>query len=127
MSFSISKSSLPVFEIGLNALSSILDKAAAYATAKKIDEAVLLQFRLSPDMFAFCRQVQVAADLAKNGAARLADVDPPRYEDAETTIEQLKARIAKTVVFIKTLDPKHVDASGDREIAFPLGPSNHCL
>jgi hypothetical protein len=120
----MSQASLPVFEIGLNALSSILDKAAAYAAAKKIDEAALLQSRLSPDMFAFCRQVQIATDLAKNGSARLAGVDAPRYEDNETTIEQLKARITKTVAYLKTLEPKQIDGSADREITFPLGPTN---
>jgi hypothetical protein len=71
MSFSMSQASLPVFEIGLNALSAILDKAAAYAAAKKIDDTALLQSRLSPDMFPLVRQVQIAADLAKNGSAPL--------------------------------------------------------
>jgi hypothetical protein len=123
MSFSMSQASLPAFEIGLNALSAVLDKAAAHAAAKKIDPAVLLNTRLYPDMFALVRQVQVAADQAKNGSARLANVDPPRYEDNETTIDQLKARLAKTVAFLKTLDRKQIDASADREIVFPLGPN----
>ena len=120
----MSQASLPVFEIGLNAFSSVLDKAQAYATARKIDETALLQTRLSPDMFALCRQVQIAADQAKNGSARLAGAEAPRHEDNETTIDQLKARIAKTVAYIKTLDPKKIDASADREITFPLGPTN---
>jgi uncharacterized protein len=75
-------------------------------------------------MFALTRQVQIAADQAKNGSARLAGVEAPRYEDNETTIDQLKARIAKTVAYLKTLDPKQIDASADREITFPLGPTN---
>jgi hypothetical protein len=124
MSFSMSKASLPVFEISLNALSAILDKAEAHAAAKKIDSSVLLNSRLSPDMFALARQVQIAADQAKNGSARLAGVEAPRYEDNETTIDQLKARLAKTVAYLKTLDPKQIDASADREITFPLGPTN---
>src|SRR5205085_11447583 len=106
MPFTMSQASLPALQIGLNALSGVLDKAAAFAAAKKIDPAVLLNSRLAPDMFALTRQVQVATDLAKNGAARLAGVEPPRYEDHETTIGQLKARLAKGVAFIKTLDPK---------------------
>ena len=69
MSFSMSKASLPVFEISLNALSVILDKAEAHAAAKKIDPSVLLHSRLSPDMFALVRQVQIATDLAKIGSA----------------------------------------------------------
>jgi hypothetical protein len=124
MSFSMSQASLPVFEIGLNALSAVLDKAEAYAAAKKIDSSVLLNSRLFPDMFTLARQVQVAADQAKNGSARLAGVEAPRYEDNETTMDQLKARLAKTVAYLKTLDPKQIDASTDREITFPLGPTN---
>jgi uncharacterized protein len=124
MSYSMAQASLPVLEIGLNALSGILDKAQAYASAKKIDAAVLLQTRLAPDMFALTRQVQIATDLAKNGGARLAGVEPPRFEDNETTVDQLKARLAKTVAYLKTLEGKKIDASADREITFPLGPTN---
>jgi uncharacterized protein len=124
MSFSMSQTALPTFEIGLNALSAVLDKATAHAAAKKIDPSVLLNARLYPDMFALVRQVQVAADQAKNGSARLAGVEPPRYEDNETTIDQLKARLAKTVGYLKTLDRRQIDASADREITFPLGPTN---
>src|SRR3989449_5294594 len=84
MSFSMSTSAIPTFEIGLSALSAVLDKAAAYAAAKKIDPSVLLQSRLSPDMFPLVRQVQIASDQAKNGISRLAGVEPPRHEDNET-------------------------------------------
>src|SRR3954468_13000033 len=121
---SMSQSSLPVFEIGLKALSAVLDKAEAFARAKKIDPSVLLAWRLAPDMFALARQVQIATDQAKNGSARLAGVEPPRYEDDETTIEQLKARLTRAVDFLKTLDPKQIDASAGREITFPLGSNN---
>jgi len=120
----MSQASLPVFEIGLKALAAVLDKAEADASAKKIDSSVLLNSRLYPDMFALTRQVQIASDQAKNGSARLAGVEAPRYEDNESTIDQLKARIAKTVAYLKTLDPKQIDASADREITFPLGPTN---
>ena len=122
MSLSMSQSSLPVFEIGLNALSGVLDKAEAFAAAKKIDSSVLVSWRLAPDMFALARQIQIATDQAKNGSARLAGIEPPRFEDTETTIEQLKARLEKTVAFLKTLDRNQIDASADREIIFPLGP-----
>jgi hypothetical protein len=121
---SMSNASIPVFEIGLNTLAVLLDKTQAYAEAKRIDPTVLLNARLFPDMFALARQVQSACDQAKNGAARLAGVDPPRYEDNEKTISELKARIAKTIAFVKTLDAKGIDTSADREITFPLGPNN---
>ena len=119
---SMSQSSLPTFEITLNALSAVLDKAEAFATAKKTDPAVLLRTRLAADMFDLTRQVQVATDQARRGAARLAGVEPPSAPDNETTIGELKDRIAKTVAFVKGLDRKAVDASAEREITFPLGP-----
>src|SRR5579885_2030553 len=124
MPISVSIASLPVFETGLNALSGVLDKAAAFAAAKKIDPAVLAQYRLAPDMFALARQVQIACDQAKNGSARLAGVEPPKFEDNEATIDQLKARIAKTLDFVKSVQAKALDGAGDREITFPLGPTN---
>ncbi len=124
MSFSMSTASIPVFEIGLGALSAVLDKAAAHAAAKKIEPSVLLQSRLSPDMFALGRQVQIASDQVKNGTSRLAGVEAPRYEDNETTIDQLKERLAKTLAYVKTLDPKQIDGAADRDIKFPLGPAN---
>jgi hypothetical protein len=118
----MSKASIPVFETVLNALSAVLDKAEAYAGAKKFEPAVLLGMRLAPDMFTLTRQVQVATDQAKNGTARLAGVEPPKFEDTESTIAQLKERIANTIAFLKTLDTKAIDASADRDITFPLGP-----
>jgi len=124
MSFSMSKASIPVFEIGLSALSAVLDKAATYAAARKIEPSVLLQSRLSPDMFPLVRQVQIASDQAKNGTSRLAGIEPPRYEDNETTIDQLKERLARTLAFLKSVDPKKIDGSADRDITFPLGPTN---
>jgi hypothetical protein len=124
MSFSMSSSSIPAFETGLTALSGVLDKAVAFAETKKIDQSVLLQSRLYPDMFPLVRQVQVAADLAKNGAARLAGAEFPKFEDNETTIDQLKDRLSKTAAYLKTIDARKIDGAGDHEITFPLGPKN---
>ena len=120
MTVSMYSVSVPVFMQHLNGLSGVLDKAAAHAAAKKIDQSVLIGWRLAPDMFAFVRQVQVACDQAKNGSARLAGTEPPKFEDTETTLDQLKERIAKTVAYLKTLDTKAIDASSEREITFPL-------
>ncbi len=122
MAYSMSQVALPTFEIGLNALSGVLDKGAAHMAAKKADPAVLLGWRLAPDMFALSRQVQIACDQAKNGTARLAAIDPPKFEDTETTLDQLKERIAKTLAFLKSVDKAAIDASVEREITFPLGP-----
>src|SRR5947209_8184627 len=121
---SMSQLSVQTFEIGLKALSAVLDKAQAFAEAKQIDPAVLLSWRLAPDMFPLVRQVQIAADQAKNGSARLASIDPPRFEDTETTIEQLKERVAKTLAFLKTVDGRTIDGSADKDHTFPLGPEN---
>ena len=123
MTFSMSRA-LPAIEAGLDALAAVLDKGEAFAAAKKIDASVLLQTRLAPDMFALTRQAQIACDLAKNGLARLAGVEPPKFEDNETTIAQLKERIARTVAYVKSLDAAAIDASADREIVFPMGGTN---
>jgi uncharacterized protein len=124
MPLSMSQALLPSVTTGLNALSGVLDKAQAFAAARKIEPSVLLNMRLCPDMFSLTRQVQVATDLAKNGASRLAGVEPPKFEDSEKTIEDLKARIAKTLAYVKSLDAAKIDAASDREITFPLGPVN---
>jgi uncharacterized protein len=124
MLLSMSQASLPTYEITLNALSGVLEKAESFAKAKKIDDSVLLHSRLAPDMFDLARQVQVVTDGAKRGSARLAGVEAPVFEDNETTLAQLRERIAKTLAFLKTLDPKAIDAANDKEIVFPLGPEH---
>ena len=121
MAISMYRASVPVFLQMLPCLSALLDKAAAFAEAKKVEPAVLLNGRLSPDMFPLTRQVQIATDFAKGTVARLAGQDPPKYEDTETTIPELKARIAKTVDFIKNFQPGQIDGSAERQITIPLG------
>lgn len=121
MPFSMSQACLAL-TTAFDALSAVLDKAEAFAAAKKVDGAVLLGTRLAPDMYPLTRQVQIATDIAKNGASRLAGAEPPRFEDNETTLADLKARIAKTVAHLKSLDKAAIDGAADREITFPLGP-----
>ena len=120
----MSQACLPALETGLNALSGLLDKADAYAAAKKIESTILLNTRLASDMFSLTEQVQAATDLAKNGAARLSGAEPPRYEDTEKTVPELKARIAKTLAYLKTADRQQIDSAADRHLTFPLGPKN---
>ena len=93
MSLSMYQASVPAFLQTLNNLSAILDKAEAYAGNRKIDPEVLLNYRLAPDMLPFVRQIQIAADLAKGAAARLAGVEVPKHDDTEKTFADLKARI----------------------------------
>ena len=95
MKVSMHAMSVDVFAHTLVNLSWILEKAAASAAQRKFDPAVLLGARLAPDMHPLTRQVQIASDIAKNSVARLAAQDPPRFEDTETTIEQLRARLAR--------------------------------
>jgi len=121
MSFTMSQSSLPVFITGLNALLGILDKAAEFAATKKIEDTVLLQTRLAPDQFPLVRQIQIATDSAKNGSARLAGVEAPKHEDKETSISELKTRVAQTIAFVESIDRNAFDAGADKQIIFPLG------
>ena len=121
MTISMYRASVPVLLQMLGALSGVLDKAAAFAAAKKVDPSVLLNARLAPDMFPLTRQVQIAADFAKGLPARLAGQEPPKYADDETTIDQLKARIAKTIAFIKEFKPAQIDGSEEKDITMVLG------
>ncbi len=123
MTISMYDFSIPVLTRGLTNMSAVLDKAAAHAAAKKFDSAVLSQSRLFPDMHPLVRQVQIACDTAKGAGARLAGIDPPKHEDTETTFAELKARIAKTVDFLKTVTAAQVKDAESRniEIKFPSG------
>ena len=100
----------------MNNLAAILEKTAAHAEAKKIDPAVLVNARLYPDMFPLVRQVQIASDSAKAGAARLAGIEPPSYEDNETTMPELIVRAKKTVAFLETLKASQFEGSEDKTI-----------
>jgi hypothetical protein len=120
MTMRLSDVSVPTFVQMLTSLSALLDKAAAFAEAKKIDPKVLLESRLAPDMFPLGRQVQLATDFAKGGAGRLAGVELPKYPDVETTIEELKQRIQTTLGFVTGLDKAAIDAGADRDITLPI-------
>jgi uncharacterized protein len=121
MTLSIYQASVPVYIRRLEALSAILDKAAAYASQRKIDPAALIQARLYPDMLPLARQVQITCSHAVRGGARLSGAEPPSVEDKETSFDDLKGRIAKTLEFLKSVDAKKMDGMEDREITFPAG------
>jgi len=120
MSVSLYDISIPTYRRGLQNLASFLDKAEAHAKAEGADLATYAQARLAPDMHPFTRQVQLASDAAKSGAARLAGVEAPKMEDVETTFPELKARIAKTVAFLDTIPKAQVDARHSAVIELPL-------
>lgn len=120
MTISMYQASVPAFIRTLGNLRAIVDKAAAHAQEKKIDESVFLTARLFPDMLAFTRQVQIATDFARGTGARLAGNEPPSYEDKEQTFAELAARIDRTIDFLRTLTPAQVDGSEGREIIRPI-------
>ena len=120
MSLSMYQASIPEFTRMLGNLAKIVDKAAAHAEAKKIDPQALLVARLAPNMFTFMRQIQVASDTAKSCAARLSGTEPPSFPDTETNFAELKARIAKTIDFLKGFKTEQIDGSEGRKIVLKL-------
>ena len=119
----IYETTAPLFRTMLVNLSAILDKAVAFADERKIEESALLNDRLAPDMFPLVRQVQIACDNAKGGAARLAEIEIPKYEDNEKTVPELKARIEKTIAFLKTIKPEQIIGKESVKITLPYFPT----
>ncbi len=120
MAISMYQASIPVFVTGLKNLKGVLAKGAAFAAAKKIDESVLLNSRLAPDMFPLLRQVQIAADFAKGCSARLAGQDVPKWDDTEKSFADLAARIDKTIAFISEFTAAHIDGQEERDITISV-------
>lgn len=120
MSVSIYAMSVPVFVQGLGSLSAILDKAQSYAEARKIDPALVAQARLALDMFPLARQVQICTDQAKGCIARLAGAEIPVYQDTEQNLADLKARIAKTLDYLKGFTPQQLEGSEARDITLTV-------
>ena len=121
MTISMYQVSIPRFVHMLNNLAAILDRAQAYAEAKKIDAATLPSARLYPDMLPLTSQVRIACDTAKRAAAMLAGVDNPAYEDNETTLPELTARVERTIGFLNTIRAAQVDGTENREIVVKVG------
>jgi hypothetical protein len=121
MKVSMHALSVEVFANALGNLSWVLGKGAASAVSRKIDPTVLLNARLAPDMLPLTRQVQIACDLAKNSIARLAAQEPPRFEDTETSFEQLRARLARGIDYIRSVPASALEGSETRDIKVPSG------
>jgi uncharacterized protein len=113
--------SVPVFIHFLSSLSAILKKAEAHCAARKIDPAVMLGLRLSPDMFPLTRQVQIASDAAKGAGARLAGIPVPSYPDEEKSFDELQARVAKTIAFLQGLRKEQFEGAESRAISLKAG------
>lgn len=115
----------------LDGLSKMLDKVSAVAETKKTDwmpaekfEEAILNDRLIFDQFPFIRQVQIACDNAKNGVARIAEVEAPKMEDSEKTVAELKARIQRTIEYLKTIKPEHMAGKDNGTVTLPYFPEN---
>jgi len=119
MKISMHAMSVDVFTHALGNLSAFLEKGQAHATQRKFEPAVLLASRLAPDMLPLTRQVQIACDVAKNGVARLAGQEPPRFPDTEASFEELHARIARTLDYLKGVPASALEGAETRDIKVP--------
>jgi uncharacterized protein len=124
MTISMYQASVPVCIRSLNNLLGILEKAATYAEIKKIDPSVLVNTRLFPDMLPLSTQVQIATDIARRGAARLAGTEAPNFEDNETTLPELIERVQKTIAYLETLKPEQIDGSEEKTITLQVGDNS---
>lgn len=125
MSTSLHPFTVPVFVKTLTNLKAVLEKTKAHALDHKIEEAAFVNARLYPDMLPLSRQVQIATDIARGAAARLAGVEPPAYEDSEKTFDDLVARIQRTIDYMQGLDAKQFDDAEKREITRPVRGQPH--
>ncbi len=119
MSITMHSASVPVFVRMLGNLSACLDKAAAYAEARKFDPNVYLGLRLAPDMLPFVTQVQIACDTAKFGIARLAGAEAPKFSDDEADLAALRERIARTIDYLRSVPVAQIDGSEMRDVVVP--------
>jgi uncharacterized protein len=116
MQITMYRATVPVFARALRNLIAVLQKGEASATARKIDPAVFLSYRLAPDMFPLTRQVQIATDMAKGCVSRLAGVEIPAYEDKEATFGELIARLEKCIAYLEGFKPGQIDGTEDKVI-----------
>jgi len=119
VTISMHSASAPVFVRMLGNLLAWLDKAEAHAAARKFDAANYLGLRLAPDMLTFTRQIQVASDAAKGCMARLSAQEAPKWEDNEASFAELRARIQKTIDYVRSFEPAQIDGSEGREVTIP--------
>ena len=120
MQISMHAMSHGVFHRSLGQLLHLMQKGTANAQARQFDVSVLVDARLAPDMLPFRRQIQLASDFAKNSMARLAAVDPPKFEDDELTMDELVVRVKKTIEYIDSIDAARLEGSESRDIRINL-------
>jgi uncharacterized protein len=120
MKISMHAMSHGVFKKALTQLLHVMEKGVASAKARGFDASVLVDSRLAPDMLPFNKQIQLTSDFAKNSMARLAGIDAPKFEDTETTMDELFARVKKTIEYIDTVPAAALEGSETRDIKIPL-------
>ena len=120
MKISMHAMSHGVFKKALLQLQHVMEKAVANAKARNFDTSVLVNARLAPDMFPFAKQIQLTSDFAKNSMGRLLGVDPPKFEDNETTMDELFARVKKTIEYIDSIPESALEGSETRDIVIKL-------
>jgi uncharacterized protein len=120
MKISMYSMSVETFLPMLGTLSSLLNKGLKHSADKKFEPGVLVNARLAPDMLPLSRQIQIACDMAKNGSSRLAGQEAPRFEDNETTMEELLTRVTRTIDHVKSIPANAIDGSEDRDIKIPM-------
>src|SRR5688500_18046862 len=115
MTMSMYQASVPVCIKMLINLRGILEKAAAHAQSRKIDDTAFIEARLFPDMLPVRNQAQISTDMAKS-LTRLGGVEPPSFDGTERSFSELIDRVTRTVDVLATLDPAQIDGSENREI-----------
>jgi hypothetical protein len=120
MSLTMHSASAPVFVRTLGNMLNWFDRAEAHAQARKFDASSYLGLRLAPDMLPLSRQIQIASDAAKGCMSRLAGSEMPKWEDNEATVDELRARIRKTIDHVQSFDAAQLDGSDSRPIAVPM-------
>jgi hypothetical protein len=115
---------VPAFLQILGSLTGLLTKAEAHCEARKIQPEVLLNARLFPDMLPLSKQVQLACDFAAKGCARLTHSEVPSVPDTEKTFAELKARLAKTIDYVKAFTPAQFEGADLKDVTFPVGANN---
>jgi hypothetical protein len=120
MKISMYAMSHDVFKKALTQLLHVMEKGVASAKARSFDTSVLVGARLAPDMLPFSKQIQLSSDFAKSTMARLAGIDPPKFEDNEASMDDLVARVKKTLDFIGTVPASSLEGSETRDIKIPL-------
>ncbi len=127
--FIVTKNETPVpqFEKLLGSMLGWFDKAEALAVEKKFDVNTLLSARLAPDMYPLVKQVQVTCDTAKFLAARLTGTEAPKHPDTETTVKELRDRIAAVRDYLGSFTDSSFEGGEARVVPLPFWPGKGML